>query len=206
MEQVMRKLLIGIVVSLMLSSALVAQDAAPKATIYGGYAYLRNGGNHSNGWDGQATFNINRFVGVTADVGGNYRTVASFTALPGVTASAFEHLYTFLFGPTLTANFGKSAVFGHALFGAARASSGAGVTIPIIGGVSTGITNATAFAMAFGGGIDLGLTQHFAIRPVQVDYIRTQFSSLDALTTGLSTSSGGGQNSFRYSGGIVIRF
>ena len=60
--------------------------------------------------------------------------------------------------------------------------------------------------MAFGGGVDIGLTRHLAIRAVQVDYIRTQFNSIDALTTGLSSSLGNRQNNFRYSTGIVFRF
>jgi hypothetical protein len=110
-----------------------------------------------------------------------------------------------LFGPTVTANLGRSAVFAHALFGEARSSLGAGVGIPIIGGISTGLTSANAFAMAFGGGIDIALTRHLAIRAVQVDYVRTQFSATDALTTGLSSSLGNRQNSFRYSTGIVFR-
>jgi hypothetical protein len=184
----------------------VAQDETPKAAIFGGYSFLRNSGNNSQGWDGQATFNFNRYLGVTADVGGNFRTIASFSLLPGLSASANQRLYTFLFGPTVTANFGRSAVFGHALFGAARASSSAGIGLPIIGGISTGLSNATAFAMAFGGGIDIGISRHVAIRAAQIDYVRTQFNSLDALTAGFSTSTRGAQNSYRYSGGIVFRF
>lgn len=202
----MYKLFIVLFVFLLLPVVMVSQDQAPKAMVFGGYSYLRNGGNSSNGWDGQATFNLNRYLGITGDIGGNYHTLASISLLPGVSASANQTLYTFLFGPTVTANFGKSAVFGHALFGAARASSGAGVSIPVIGGFSTGLTNATAFAMAFGGGVDIGVSRHFAIRAAQVDYIHTRFNSLDALSTGLSSSAGGGQNTFRYSGGIVLRF
>jgi peptidoglycan-associated lipoprotein len=83
---------------------------------------------------------------------------------------------------------------------------GAGFSVPIIGGVSTGLTSATAFAMAFGGGVDIGITDHIAIRAAQIDYVRTQFSTTDALTTGLSSSTNGGQNSFRYAAGIVFRF
>jgi hypothetical protein len=60
--------------------------------------------------------------------------------------------------------------------------------------------------MAFGGGLDIGLTRHFAIRAAQVDFIRTNFNSLDALSSGLATSTSNNQNSFRYSGGVVWRF
>jgi hypothetical protein len=60
--------------------------------------------------------------------------------------------------------------------------------------------------MAFGGGIDIGLTRHLAIRAVRVDYLRTQFNATDAATNGLSSSLGNRQKSFRYSSGIVFRF
>jgi hypothetical protein len=46
----------------------------------------------------------------------------------------------------------------------------------------------------------------FAIRAAQVDYLRTQFSSTDALSTGLFGNTNGRQNNFRYSAGIVFRF
>jgi hypothetical protein len=39
-----------------------------------------------------------------------------------------------------------------------------------------------------------------------VDFIRTNFNSLDALSSGLATSTSNNQNSFRYSGGVVWRF
>ena len=187
------------------------QTSAPRATIFGGYSYLRNSsnglsGNGFNGWDGQGTFNFTRYLGVTADFTGDYRTLASTSLLPGVSASANQHVYTYLFGPTVTGNFGRSAVFAHALFGQAHSGLGAGVSLPIIGGISTGVTSASAFAMEFGGGVDIGVTRHFAIRAAQVDYLRTNFTSTDALSTGLSSSLNNRQNSFRYSGGIVFRF
>jgi opacity protein-like surface antigen len=110
-------------------------------------------------------------------------------------------------GPKLTARFNNFSVFGHGLFGAAHSSLGGGLTLPIIGGVSSGLTSANAFAMAFGGGVDIGVTRHFAVRAGQVDYLYTRFSPTDALSTGLLTNSlSGHQNSFRYSAGIVFRF
>jgi hypothetical protein len=60
--------------------------------------------------------------------------------------------------------------------------------------------------MAFGGGVDIGVSRHLAIRAIQVDYLRTQFNAADALATGFSTSLNNYQNSFRYSAGIVFRF
>jgi len=210
----MRKFGILLSVVLCLPLALVAQiggampagsENATRAVVFGGYSYLRNGSNGFNGWEGQGTFNFNRYLGVTADVSGSILSPFSFST-SGFSASTYQHVTNYLFGPTVTAGFGRSAVFAHALFGAAHSSLGAGVNVPIIGGISTGLTSANAFAMAFGGGIDIGMTRHFAIRAVQVDYIRTQFSATDALLTGLSSSLGNRQNSFRYSSGIVFRF
>lgn len=60
--------------------------------------------------------------------------------------------------------------------------------------------------MAFGGGVDIGLSRHFAIRAAQIDLIRTNFNTTDALAFGLSTNTNNHQNSFRYSGGVVWRF
>jgi hypothetical protein len=210
----MRKFGIFISIILSLASMLVAQSGGARAagsengtraTVFGGYSYLRNGSNGFSGWEAQGTFNFNRYLGITADVSGASLTPFSFS-VSGFSAGTYQHLNNYLFGPTVTANLGRSAVFAHALFGEARSSLGAGVGIPIIGGLSTGLTSANAFAMAFGGGIDIGLTRHLAIRAVQVDYLRTLFSASDALTTGLSGSLANRQNSFRYSTGIVFRF
>lgn len=180
-------------------------ETATHGTIFGGYSLFNNNSNNYNGWDAQGTFNLTRNFGVTADFSGTSRQVAGVSFL-GFSAGSQQHIYNFLFGPTATAYFGKSSVFGHALFGAARSSLGAGVTIPIIGGLSAPLNSANGFAMAFGGGVDIGLTRHFAIRPAQIDFVRTNFSAVDALASGLSTGTGNSQNSFRYSAGIVWRF
>jgi hypothetical protein len=202
----MRKLLMVTCAFLLLPLVAPAQEemAPPRAVIFGGYSYLRNNSNGFNGWEGQGTFNVNRFFGITADLSGDYRTAASFGGL-GFSVSANQHIYNFLFGPTATANLGRASVFAHALFGESLSGLGAGVGIPIIGGISTPVTNASSFAMAFGGGVDIGLSRHFAIRAAQLDYVRTQFNATDALAAGFSTI-GNRQNSFRYSAGIVFRF
>jgi hypothetical protein len=211
----MHKCVILTSIILFLPAMLIAQSGGgamaaggengTRAIVFGGYSYLRNTNNGFNGWEGQGTFNFNRYLGVTADISGASLSPFSFSAL-GFSAGTYQHLNTYLFGPTVSASVGRSGLFAHALFGEARSSLGAGVDIPIIGGISTGLTSANAFAMAFGGGIDVGLTRHLAIRAVQVDYLRTQFSTIDGLTTGLSSSLGNRQNSFRYSTGIVFRF
>lgn len=203
----MRKLAISMCVFLCLPFMAMAQSSdnvATRGTIFGGYSLLHNGSNNFNGWDAQGTFNFTPHFGITADFSGNSKQLSGISFL-GFSAGTDQHIYNFLFGPTATAYFGKSSVFGHALFGDAHSSLSAGVTVPIVGGISAPITSADAFAMAFGGGVDIGLSRHFAIRAAQLDYIRTNFNATDALASGLSTTTTH-QNSFRYSGGVVWRF
>jgi len=228
----MRKFAISMCAFLCLPFMAMAQsteNVATRGTIYGGYSLLHTsnslgtglgsglgsnlggslgssfGGNNFNGWDGQGTFNFARHFGVTADFSGNSKQLAGISFL-GFSAGTQQHMYNVLFGPTATAYFGKSSVFGHALFGVAHSSLSAGVSAPILGGISATLTSANSFAMAFGGGVDIGLSKHFAIRAAQIDFIRTNFNSANALASGLSTSLNNNQNSFRYSGGIVFRF
>jgi hypothetical protein len=181
------------------------REDATRAAFFGGYSYGRNAGNGFSGWEGQGTFNFTRNLGITADINSASFSPFGFSAL-GFSAGTYQRLTSYLVGPTVTANLGRSSVFGHALFGIAHSSLGAGISVPIIGGISTGITSGTGFAMVFGGGVDIGLTRHLAFRALQVDYLRTQLNTLDALSGGLSTGLDNRQNTFRYSTGLVLRF
>ena len=53
--------------------------------------------------------------------------------------------------------------------------------------------------MAAGGGVDVNITQHIAVKPIQVEYFMTQ---LPQLASNLNRV----QNNLRYSAGVVFRF
>jgi opacity protein-like surface antigen len=195
-------------------------EPATRGTVFGGYSLLHTnnslgsglgslgsgfGSSNLNGWEGQGTFNFNRHFGVTADFSGNSHQLAGFS-VAGFSVGTQQHMYQFLFGPTVTTYFGKSSVFGHALFGAAHSSLSAGASLPVFGGLSAPVSSGNAFAMAFGGGVDIGLTRNFAIRAAQVDFVRTNFNGVDALASGFSPGASNSQNSFRFSTGVVWRF
>ena len=138
------------------------------------YSYFRlgnSGGTNQNGVSGSLAYNLNRFLGVVGDFGG-------YHASPfGVS----ENTYTYLFGPRLTLrNPTKVNPFAQALFGGSRITVGAG------GGSSN------QFAYSIGGGVDIGLLPHLALRP-QVDYV------------GLNTP-GQHTNCTRVSVGFVVHF
>jgi hypothetical protein len=50
--------------------------------------------------------------------------------------------------------------------------------------------------MTAGGGVDVKVSPHFAIRPIQAKYFLTQFSNNTTTR----------QNNFRYSAGVVFQF
>jgi len=94
--------LVVVAATVLLPLVLLAQEV-PQREIFGGYSYLRNSGNSFNGWEGLGTLNFTRYLGVTADVSGHYRTAAAFSPVAGFSISSNQRLYNFLFGPTVTA-------------------------------------------------------------------------------------------------------
>ena len=97
-----------------------------------------------------------------------------------------------LFGPRLNLRHKRFNPYVQALFGGGYAWSG------------PSNNNQNAFAFAVGGGLDYRLTQHIAIKPVQVEYLRSEFNSAQL---GDSTGSfGNHQDGVRYSAGIVFSF
>jgi opacity protein-like surface antigen len=201
----MRKLVV-LAAAFMLPLAAMAQESTT-TEIYGGYSLLRSSGNNLNGWNAQGTINVMPHLGITADASGNYQSVGSFSPFNGTFFSANQRIYNFLVGPRVSTAFDRFSVFGHTLFGVAHSSLGAGVNLPIIGGVSRGLASANSFAMALGGGVDIEVSRHLAIRAGQLDYLYTRFKPTDAISTGFfSNSLNGHQNSFRYSTGLVFRF
>ena len=125
---------------------------AQSADVSVGYSYLRLGGSggiNQNGVSGSIAYNPNNWLGIVGDFGG-------YHASPG---GVSLNTYTYLFGPRLTLrNPTKISPFVQALFGGSRITVGSG------GGSSN------QFAYSVGGGVDLGLLPHLALRP-QVDYV-----------------------------------
>lgn len=165
-----------------------AQDT-PKLDVFAGYSYFQanpgvSGADsfHLQGASASIAYNANNWLSGVADFGGYH---AGNILGTGIDTT----LSTYLFGPRVSyRHAGRFTPFAQALFGAAHASASA------FG--ATGSEN--AFAMALGGGVDYGLTHHFAIRPFQVDYLLTRFND-----TGTGAQN---QNNFRISTGIVFRF
>jgi hypothetical protein len=179
--------------TLMLSAvaASAQETTTPKVEVGLNYSWLHvNSANYDyqrtgNGGSGYFEYNFNRTVGLVADFGGyaNTRTGINDKAL------------TYLFGPRFNMrHFERWTPYAQFLFGAAYAWSGP----------SGFQQNQNAFATAAGGGLDYNFSRHISIKPIQVEYVMTQFDS--ANLGGSTKGFGGHQNDLRYSAGVVFKF
>jgi opacity protein-like surface antigen len=133
-----------------------------------------------NGWNVSASWNLNNWFGLVADVGGQYdrRNFANF----GISNN---RTYSYLFGPRFTYRGNESVEpFVQTLFGVSQSSLR-----------TTGPFRVTddGFGMGIGGGIDWKLSNAIAVRVGQVDYLLTRFGK-DAT-----------QNNLRFSTGLIFR-
>ncbi len=201
---------VGIISLVLLLPFAAPAQKAPKFEVFGGYSYFLVRGYATegglfppgsgstqgaslafpsfglNGWDASVAFNVTRWLGAVADVGGQYgMPTESVGGMPVIIAMREHH---FLFGPRFSSRNGRWTPFVHALFGGAHASVTIGapeVLVPI------GIVQ-TKFAMAVGGGVDVRVYRRFGVRLAQIDWLMTQFA-------------GGRQQNLRVAGGLVIR-
>lgn len=152
--------------------AIPSRAQSVDASLSYSYFHLGSGADiNQNGVSGSLAYNPNRWLGIVGDFGG-------YHASPG---GVSLNTYTYLFGPRLTLrNPTKINPFVQVLFGGSRITAGGGGP------------SANQFAYSFGGGVDLGLLPHLALRP-QFDYV------------GLDTS-GQRTNCARVSVGFVVHF
>jgi len=185
----MRKFSLVALFVLLCGMYAVAQDYS-KGEFYAGYQYLHvdvgSSGIDSSwpaGFNFDGTYYFAKNIGVTADFGYNKHSFSGGTD---------AHTYEFLFGPRFKARSGKLEPFAHALFGVAHT------------GVQPGVGSSfsdSAFALALGGGLDVGVAKHFAIRLAEFNYVMTRF----ATTSSVNINGQDHQNNFTFGVGVVIR-
>ena len=127
--------------------------------------------------------------GLAANVSGTQTGSAANSGygLSLVTA-VFGPRYTYFRPGSVNRNHGL-AIFGQGLIGE---SWGFDSYFPSTSGVQT---DARSLALHVGGGVDIGLSRHFAVRVLQADWLRTQFPNANTNV----------QNNLGLSAGIVFR-
>jgi opacity protein-like surface antigen len=139
-----------------------------------------------NGFLVEFNQNVHRNVGIVTSLSGTYDTVNYFDSITGHTFRAKLQRYDLLAGPRFNARLNYVTPFAHALFGVSHVRASFDEVF------NTSHKTDTAFAMAFGGGVDLAAGEHIDVRAAQVDYIPTFFN-------------GGRQDNFRFSAGVKIK-
>jgi opacity protein-like surface antigen len=171
------------------TAAAQAQEERQTVDVFAGYSYLRANpatsgadGFNLNGGSASVAYNFNNWLAGVADFGGYHAGNVNGTPLDSTLA-------TYLFGPRVSyRHYRRVTPFGEVLFGGAHAGAN------VFGTTNTQNT----FAMAVGGGVDVQLRRHWAVRPVELDYLMTRFNEL--------TPSTQTQNNLRVSTGVVFHF
>jgi opacity protein-like surface antigen len=214
-------------------SFAIAQDSTPKVQVFGGFSLMHQetgqlngtnldvalhepGGtfspeNNFEGWNAEAQYNANRWIGIVADFGGRYGSPITASSISKVSALPDGTAYSFLVGPVISyRRYKKITPYAHGLFGVDRTA----LKSSTIGGLPTPVTSASAnytdFVYAGGAGLDYKLTQHFALRLAQVDYFHTSVNLnklyQSAFGPGIFEGPATHQRNLRVSAGIVFQF
>ncbi|PYX73625.1 MAG: hypothetical protein DMG78_08480 [Acidobacteria bacterium] len=165
-------------------------------------------GHSLNGGGGAIKININEYLGFVMDLQGYGSNKTSFnippnTFFPGGGSGVVQgNLFTYMFGPQLKVPAHRIHPFGQLLFGAAHSNVYGNafkqICQPISGSCAFNKAPAgDAFAMSFGGGVDIPINKNFSFRPAEVDYLYTRFTN---------QFTNAGQNNVRFSAGVVISF
>jgi opacity protein-like surface antigen len=141
-----------------------------------------------HGVTGEVVANVHRNVGIVANFSATFANHDFVDTLSGRQFDARLHRYTLLFGPRFNwRNDSRLIPFAHALFGAVRYKADFKDD-----DFSCPDTNETAFAMAFGAGLDIRASDRIDIRPIQVDYLPVFFDDRR-------------EDGFRFSAGVKIK-
>jgi hypothetical protein len=193
---------------LVFGTSLAAQESyqVDRAEVFLGYSYLSFSptitGLSSRSFDGGGVglqLNFLKILGIKGEIMGYGNT--TFTRTVGaVTYHASANMYTYMAGPVIRIPIWRVTPFGEILFGASHTNGYVNLSNAIAAGGVVIPTTPTQnpFTMAVGGGLDVAISTHFAIRPGEFNYLLTRYTN--------PLTSTNNQNNFRYCGGLIFKF
>ncbi len=161
-----RKMCLLFVVISLAALPACAQGLGDKIELSAGYSYMHFGATpkvNLNGFELGGQYKVSDWLGVVADVGGEY----------GKVGGVSSRVYTYLFGPQVSWP-RRVSPFGHILLGGSHFDGG---------GFSS-----KGFAWAIGAGIDYRLNSRFSWRIIQGDVLPTHLGGNQQHNTRVSTS------------------
>ena len=158
-----------------------------------------------NGGGGSAVFYFAGFFGLKAEAEGYASQSINFNFPPGsircpsgCAGTAQANLFTGNFGPQIKIRIKRVQPFFEGLVGGSHTNFYQNVH-KNCSGCAFGSPGDWALDVVLGGGVDIKVTSHLAIRPIEADYFLTRF--INGYTTGNNN-----QNNFRYQAGLVFEF
>lgn len=193
---------------LLFGASLSAQESyqVDRAEVFLGYSYLRFSptitGLSSRSFNGGGIgFQLNflKILGIKADFMG-YGTTTFSRTVGGVTYHASANMYTYMAGPVIRIPIWRVMPFGEILFGASHTNGYVNLNNTIVAGgvVIPSTPTQNPFTMAVGGGVDVAISKHLAVRPGEFNYLLTRYTN--------PLTSTNNQNNFRYCGGLIFKF
>jgi hypothetical protein len=193
----------------LITAVALSAQSVPQMEFAAGYAYVYFHPEvpqvttvNLNGGDAAFVYNPVSWLGIKAEFTG-YDFGSGWSqrlrAL-GYTGPIGSSMYMYQFGPQFKKHSGRWQPYTHTLYGVAHSvgyasllrAKGSGTFV-----LSTQGVNTNAFAMELGGGLDVKLTQHVQLRPVELDYQLTRFGYRQFSAN---------QNNFKYFGGVNFTF
>ena len=196
----------GIVGTAFLLTGLAVAQESPKADLFFGYSFLRVNSAQTipaftmNGGIATLGINFNPHIAFEAELGGYHNGNINNHQFDTTT-------FSYLFGPRISRHRGKGVdPYIHFLFGGSYATTSI-CCIPD-GFPNAGTrwsANQNGFAMALGGGLDLKLSRLILLRPIQLDYYMTNYTTPNVYQPQTPPVSRN-QNDLRYAAGIAFNF
>jgi opacity protein-like surface antigen len=197
----MRRFLFLLMVVFAVSITANAQDF-PKVEVHGTYSLLVADidvldDETLHGYGFGIAFNPHKNFGLVAEFTSNHGASGPVTIPEGTIPELDTRVYSVLFGPRLSARYSAVTVFGHGLLGWGNMKLENEKTADPDVSESN-----TEFTMAIGGGLDINVAKHVAIRAAQLDYMPIHTDINTRLTGGTSSW----LHNLRYQAGIVFKF
>jgi len=124
-----------------------------------------------NGFSAEFNQNITRHVGIVTSFSGTYNNNGYVDTKTGRAFGATAQRYDLMIGPRYNWRLSGVTPFAHAMAGVTH------MRVNFDDTLSPQRRADTAFAMAFGGGLDVHAGEHLDVRVIQVDYLPTFFNS-----------------------------
>jgi len=189
----MRKVGLLLLLTVLLAVPAMGQNEYPKAEVFGGFSYARSQQENWPGWTASGAVNFHKNAGIVGEFAANYKSFPASYFVTGAPGEVKLRSYHYLFGPRFSFRSERATVFAHALFGGTRfglSYEGFGI-------------GPNFLSMAYGGGVDVNVGKHAAIRVAQVDLVMDRWTSFSV--GGVQIPAAGWQRSFVYSAGVVFK-